>query len=195
MVASPNLPRTKTSWTLRVAAGSAMILTVVRSRPRPARLIVAATFKFCGKQRTACAAVPSNITVASRIVSRSIPPPQKKGRRGGPRWGGGGELEIYRPPGSGPQPSRAPKGLWREEERQPRLPSSPPRPGGGGSPGGQPLADRVPDPRTRRADDGGAFSGGADYGGRHSRFPIRTPRFLAPLLPPQMYTVCRKLII
>src|ERR1035437_10487026 len=53
--------------------GSATTLTLVRSNPIPARLIVAATFTFAGKALTAYEADPSKITVSFLIFSSSIP--------------------------------------------------------------------------------------------------------------------------
>ncbi len=46
------------------AFGSAIILTLVRSKPRPARETAAATFMFLGNFFTASAAVPSKRTVS-----------------------------------------------------------------------------------------------------------------------------------
>ena len=65
----PNSPSTVISCTFLARVGSATTLTLVRSNPIPARLIVAATFTFVGKALTAYEAEPSKIKVSFLIFS------------------------------------------------------------------------------------------------------------------------------
>ena len=69
----PNLPSTVISCTFLEREGSAITFTFVRSKPIPARLIVAATFTFAGKALTASEAGPSKSRVSFSIFSSSIP--------------------------------------------------------------------------------------------------------------------------
>lgn len=54
-------------------AGVAIILTVVRSGPMPAKLTAAETLRFAGKPMQASRAEPSKMTSSSSIAQRSMP--------------------------------------------------------------------------------------------------------------------------